>query len=99
MNTELKVKLTPKDDRAVESQNLSRPIHLKGDINVEFTFMHKYGIITVQPFSKYASPIFAQRKPNGKLRLLVHLGKIKNLTSDDFTNNNGVGTLSDEAKH
>ena len=25
--------------------------------------MHKYGIITVLPFSKYASPMFAQRSP------------------------------------
>ena len=30
-------------------------------------------------FSKYASPIFAQRKPNGKLRLFVDLWKINSL--------------------
>ena len=41
--------------------------------------MHKYGIITLLPFSKYANPIFAQRKPNGKLRLLVHLREINRL--------------------
>ena len=66
MNTEFKVKLTPKDDKAVYSQILPMPIHLKEDLIVELTLMHKYGIITVLPFSKYASPIFAQRKPNGK---------------------------------
>ena len=73
MNTEFKVKLTPKDDKAVYSQNLPMPIHLKEDLIVELALMHKYGIITVLPFSKYASPIFAQRKPKGKLRLLVDL--------------------------
>ena len=41
--------------------------------------MHKYGIITVLPFSKYASPIFAQRKPNRNLSLFVDLRKIKTL--------------------
>ena len=62
--------------------------------------MHKYGIITVLPFSKYASPIFAQRKPNGKLRLLVDLRKINTLIADDYTNsNNPVSTWSDAAQH
>ena len=73
MNTEFKVKLTPKDDRAVYSQSLPVPIHLNEDLIVELALMHKHGIITVLPFSKYASPIFARRKPNGKLRLLVDL--------------------------
>ena len=62
--------------------------------------MHRYGIITTLPFSKYASPIFAQRKPNGKLRLLVDLRKINALISDDYINNNHpVSTLSDAAQH
>ena len=62
--------------------------------------MRKYGIITVLPFSKYASPIFAQRKPNGKLRLLVDLRKINSLIADDNTKNNHlVSTLSDAAQH
>ena len=73
MNTEFNVKLTLKDNKAVYNQNLSLAIHLKEDLVVELALMHKYGIITVLPFSKYASPIFGQRKPNGKLRLLVDL--------------------------
>ena len=64
MNTEFKLKLTPKNDKVVYSQSLPMPVHLKEDLNVEMALMHKYGIITVLPFSKYASPIFAQRKPN-----------------------------------
>ena len=62
MNTEFKVKLTPKDDKAVYSQSLPMPIHLKENLIVELSLMHRYGIITVLPFSKYASPIYAQRK-------------------------------------
>ena len=100
MNTEFKVKITPKDDKAVYSQSLPMPIHLKEGLIVELALMHKYGIVTVLPFSKYASPIFAQRKPNGKLRLLVDLRKINSLVADDYTNNNHpVSTLSDAAQH
>ena len=100
MNTEFKVRLTPEDDKVVCSQSLPMPIHLKEDLIVELALMHKYGIITVLPFSKYASPILAQRKPNGKLRLLVDLRKINTLIADDYTNNNHpVSTLSDAAQH
>ena len=95
MNTEFKVKLTPKDDKAVYSQSLPMPVHLKEDLIVELALMHKYGIITVLSFSKYASPIFAQRKPNGKLRLLVDVRKINTLIADDYTIiNHPVSTLS-----
>ena len=100
MNTEFKGKLTPKDDKAVYSQSLPMPIHLKENLIVELALIHKYGIITVLPFSKYASPIFAQRKPNGKLRLFVDLRKINTLIADDYTNNNhSVSSLSDAAQH
>ena len=100
MNTEFKVKLTPKDDKVVYSQSLPMPIHLKEDLIVELALMRKYGIITVLPFYKYASPIFEQRKPNGKLRLLADLRKINSLIADDYTNNNHpVSTLSDAAQH
>ena len=100
MNTEFKVKLTPKDDKAVCSRSTPMPIHLKEDLIVDLALMHKNGIITVLPFSKYASPIFARRKPNGKIRLLVDLRKINTLIADDYTNNNHpVGTLLDAAQH
>ena len=99
MNTEFKVKLTPKDDKVVYSQSLPMPIHLEEDLIVELALMHKYGIVTVLPISKYASPIFAQRKPNAKLRLLMDLRKINSLIADDYTNNNHpVSTLSDAAQ-
>ena len=100
MNTELEMKLTPKDDKVVYSQSKPTPLHLKDDQIVKLALMHKYEIITVLPFSKYASPIFAQRKTNVKLRLLVDLRKINSLIADEFTNNNHpVSTLSDAAQH
>ena len=62
--------------------------------------MSKQGIITLLPFRKYASSIFAPRKPNGKLRLLVDLRKINTLTADDYTKNSyPVSTLSNAAQH
>ena len=76
------------------------PIHLEEDLIVDLALMHKHGIITELSFSKYASPIFAQRKPNGKIRLLVDLRKINTLIADDYTNNkHPVRTLSDAAQH
>ena len=100
MNEDFKVTLTPKDDSPAYSQSLPTPINLKEDILVELALLHRYGIITTLPFSKYASPIFAQKKPNGKLRLLVDLRKINNLISDDYINNNHpVSTLTDAAQH
>ena len=100
MNTEFKVKLTPKDDRAVYSQNPPFPVHLNEDLIIEHALIDKYEIITVLTFSKYASPVFAQRKPNGKLRLLVDLRKINSLIAGDYTNNNhSVSNLSDAAQH
>ena len=99
-NREIKVKFTPNDDRPAYSQSLPTPINLKDDITVELALLHKYGIITTLPVSKYASPIFVQRKPNGRFRLLVDLRKINNVITEDYTNNNHpVNTLSDAAQH
>ena len=89
-----KVSLFPQDDKPVYTQNLPVSINLKEDLTIELTLMHRYGIITTLPFSKYASPIFAQPNPNGKLRLLVDLRKINVLIADDYINNNHpVSTL------
>ena len=99
-NREFKVKLTPNDDRPAYNQSLPTAINLKDDITVELALLHKYGIITTLFFSKYASPFFAQRKPNVRLRLLADLRKINNLLTEDYINNNQpVSTLSDAAQH
>ena len=62
--------------------------------------MHNYGSITVLLFFKYARPIFAKTKHNGRLRLFVDLSKISSLFADDYTNNNHPnGTLLEAAQH
>ena len=100
MNTEFKVKSTPKDNKAVYSQSLAMPIQLIENLIFELALMHKYGIITVLPFSKYENPILAQRKPNGKLRLFVDLRKINSLIAHDYANKyQPVSTLSDAAHY
>ena len=100
INEAFTVKLTPKDDSPAYSQSLPTPVNLKEDKLVELALLQKFGIITTLPFSKYASPFYAQKKPHGKLRLLVNLMKINNLISDDYINNNlPVSNLTDAAQH
>ena len=70
MKTENEVKNTPEDEKAVYSQNIPLPVHLKGDAIVEFALMHKYESISVLRLSKYAHPEFAQWTPN---KNYVHL--------------------------
>ena len=77
MNKEFKVKLTPKDVSPAYSQSLPAPIKLKENILVELAMLHKHGIITTLPFSKYASPITAQKRQMGNW-LLVDLRKVNN---------------------
>ena len=79
INEGFTVKLTPKVDSPAYSQSLPTPVNLKKDILAELASLHNNAIITTLPFSKYVSPIFAQKKPNGKLRLLVNLRKTNNL--------------------
>ena len=100
MNTEFKVRLTPNDEKAVYSQNLPMPIHLKEYLIVELALMHNYGIITVLLYPKNACLIFAHRNPNVKIPLHVDLRKVNSLIADDYTNKiHPVSTLSDAAKH
>ena len=100
MNTDFKVKLTPQHEEPVYSQSLPTPTNLKDDLLVELALMQEYGIITTLPHSKYSSPIFAQRKPNGKLRILVDLRRINHLIKNDYgEHNHPVTTIADAAQH
>ena len=100
MKTEFKVKLTPKDEKAVYSQNLRLPIHLEANLIVELVLMHKWGVIVVLLFSKYARLKLAQRKPKRKQRLLLKLKKNSSLIAYDNTiNKHPVSVLSNAAQH
>ena len=94
------VKLTPDTNRPVYSKTQRISIHLKDDLLVELALLQYYGVITTLPFSRYSSPIFAKRKPNGKLRILVDLRKINHLIRNDYNNNNfPIATLADAGTH
>ena len=100
MNTEFKVKRTPKDDKPVYSQSLPMPIHVKEDVPGELALLHKYGIITVSVLSLNTRvPLFAKRKPNGNLRLLVEFRKINRLISDEHIKNKSSSKHSYQMQH
>ena len=100
INVEFIVQLTTLDNRLSLSPSLPARITFEDDILVELSLLHKYGIITTLSSGKYAGPIFAQRKPKGKLRLLVDLRILNTLITDDYINNNHpVRTLRDAAQH
>ena len=76
------------------------PIHLKEDLVCELALMHKYGMFRVLKLYSYANPIFAQRKPNGKLRLSLELRKKNALIAGKYIiTNHSVSTSSDTAQY
>ena len=100
INTDFKIKLNPKHDDPVYAQSLPTPTNLKDDLLVELALIQEYVIITTLPYSKYSSPIFAQRKNNGKLRILVDLRRINHLLKNDYNkHNHPVTTIADAAQH
>ena len=100
INIEFKIKLIPKHDEQVCAQSLPTPTTLKDDFLAELALMQAYGIITTLPDSKNSSPIFAQRKSNGKLRILVDLRRINQLLKNDYNqHNHPVTTMADTAQH
>ena len=100
MNTDFKVKLTPQHEEPVYSQSLPTPTNLKDCLLVELALLQEYGIKTTLPHSKYSSPIFAQRKPKGKLRIVVDLRRKNHLIKNDYgEHNHPVTTIADAAQH
>ena len=87
-NDEIKVKLTPEHDKPVFKRSPPCPIHYKEDLMVELALMQYYGIITTLATSKYSSPIFCQRKSDGRLRILTDLRRINHLIRNDYDENN-----------
>ena len=70
-NTDLKIKLTPERSITIYEQGPPTPVHLRNELQVELALMHYYGLITTLSQSRYSSPLFAQRKNSGRLRLLT----------------------------
>ena len=68
-NVDHKIKLTPEKSIPIYAQGPPTPIHLRDKLKVELALMHYYGLITTLAQSKYSSPLFAQRKSSGKIRL------------------------------
>ena len=99
-NTELKIKLTPEHDMPVYVQSPITPIHLRDELIVELALMHYFNLVTTLSHSKYSSPVFAQRKSSGKLRILIDLRRINHLLRNDYINTNfPISNMSDASNH
>ena len=99
-NTDCLVKLTPEHERPIYTPNPTTAIHLRDELLIELALMQYYDIITTLSFSKYSSPIFAQRKSSGKLRILIDLRRINHLRRHDYKNNNfPIPTMADATAH
>ena len=99
-NDEFKVKLTPEHDGPVVAKSPPTSIHLKEQMMTELALMQYYGILKTLPYAKYSSPIFAQRKPNGDLRILFDLRRINHLIRHDYDDNNfPVASMEEAAYH
>ena len=99
-NDDFKVKLTPGHDEPMYTQGPPTPIQYRDEVLVELALLQYWGMITTLKYSKYPSPIFAVRKPSGKLRLLVDLRRINQLIRQDYDNHNfPIATLEDVSAH
>ena len=99
-NEDFKVKLTPEHNEPMYTQGPPTPIHYRDEVLVELSLLQYWGVITTLTYSKYSSPIFAVRKPSGKLRLLVDLRRINHLIRHGYDNHNfPIATLADVSAH
>ena len=95
-NTYLKIKLTPERSIPTYEQGPPTPFHLRNELQIELALMHYYGLITTLSQSRYSSPLFAQRKNSGRLRLLIDLRKVNHLLKNDYVNTNfPISNMSD----
>ena len=99
-NSEITMKLTPEHDKPVYTQSPPTPIHLREQLQVELALLQYFELITSLNHSKYNSPIFAHRKTNGELRILVDLRRINHLLLHDYHNNNfPISKMADTTAH
>ena len=99
-NSELQIKLTPEHQRPLYTQGPPTPIHLRKELTIELALMHYFGLITTLSQSKYSSPLFAHRKPSGKLRMLIDLRRINHSLKNDYLNANfPISNMTDASNH
>ena len=99
-NSDLKIKLKPEDTRPLCAHGPPTSIHLRHELTVGLALMHYYGLITTLPYSKESSPLFAHRKPSGKLRMLIDLRRIKHsLKIDYIISNFPISNMTDTSSH
>ena len=99
-NSELQIKLTPEHQRPLYTQGPPTPIHLRKELTIELALMHYFGLITTLSQSKYSSPLFAHRKPSGKLRMLIDLRRINHSLKNDYLNTNfPISNMTDASNH
>ena len=95
-NEYFNIKLTPGNNEPMYTQAPPTPIHYRDEVLVELALLQYWGVITTLTYSKYSSPIFAVRKPSGKLRLLVDLRRQNHLIRHDYDNHSfPIPTLAD----
>ena len=78
-NAKISWKLTPEHNQPVYNHSPPTPIHLREELQVELALLQYFGIIASLNHSKYSSPIFANRKPNGEHRIVVDLRRTNRL--------------------
>ena len=88
LKTSFKAKLTPENNMPIYAPNPQTLVHLREDLLVELALKQNVDIVTTLPYSKYSSPIFAKRKPNGKLRFSIDLRRVNFILRHDYSNNN-----------
>ena len=99
-NSDLKIKLTPEHQRPLYTQGPPTPIQLRNELTIELALMHYFGLITTLSHSKYSSPLFAHRKPSGKLRMLIDLRRINHSIKTDYINSNfPISNMTDASNH
>ena len=99
-NDDFKVKLTPEHGDPMYTQRPPTAIHYRDEVLAELALLQYWEVITMSPYSKYSSPLFAEGKPSGKLRLLVDLRKVDHLIRHDYINHNyPIATLADVSSH
>ena len=99
-NSDLKIKLKPEYTRPLYTQGSPTPISLRHELTVELDLLHYYGLITTLSHSKYSSPLFAHRKPSGKLRMLIDLRRINHSLKNDYINSNcPISNMTDASNH